>query len=466
VIRGALEHAWQGDAALRFTPPSSTSPRVAETLLDRYGDGDRPLKSPEELEALLARLRAVRFDWRQVSPVDRADVVWVLWRGEEPPAEHLAFLQDFLRWVETPWRRVQARRLASSWAAAFDTNCASTGTVGTWLGTQAPRLRDPWTALAEDHGFFSPQGPDALAQEFLRGEKSATIFWDRLRLPPRAASGGFVLAMMREAALSVEARLTAEPALAARLIDFVEDDGAFRADATVSNVSPNLVAATRARLAAALLLPWRHQAPPPAVKETIIGFLLRHHGDPRVKREGWDAVAPAVVKILRDWLNRDAISAFFRLAARTKDAQKLQWRARETFWLRALDHLDDAWLILGTQSSALLKDMDRGYGRLVGCGAEHCALLLKLRGVTIVESSHAEHERVWLAANEQAPPRYYGPMRSYSAAALSTGADFSSSYAVYDGGVWQRRLCDFLKRHTGVALEALPNERFRPAERS
>jgi hypothetical protein len=102
----------------------------------------------------------------------------------------------------------------------------------------------------------------------------------------------------------------------------------------------------------------------------------------------------------------------------------------------------------------LIKAVDGRFGRLVGCGAEHCALLLKLRGVTIVESSHAEHERIWLGGNEQAPPRYYGPTRSYSAAALTTGADFSSSYAASDGGVWQKRLSDFLARHTGIALDS------------
>jgi hypothetical protein len=448
--RGALAEALRSEEVLRFAPPSPASPQVAGLLLERYGDGDRPLKSPEELDALLQRLAAVGFAWDKVSAADRADIVWVLWRGDDPPAEHAAFLENFLRWVEAPWRRVQARRLASSWAAAFDDQRRSIGQVGSWLQARATRLGDPWSALAETFDVFAPdQGPANLARAFLLRDATAAAFWTRLRLPPRAASGGFALASLGALAAATRPRLMEEPALAVRLMDFALVVGAFRP----GTVSSDFAAAIRVLLAETLLLPWRCDPPPPMVKEKVVGFLLRHYEDPRVKREAWGGVAPAAVKILRDWLNREAITIFFRLAARAKEAQKIDWRRREKFWLAAIDRLDDAWLILGSQSEALIKSGEGRFGRLVGCGAEHCALMLKLRGVTIVESSHAENERIWLPGNEQAPPRYYGPTRSYSAAALTTGADFSSSYATHDGGGAQKHLCDFVARHTGVALD-------------
>ncbi len=80
---------------------------------------------------------------------------------------------------------------------------------------------------------------------------------------------------------------------------------------------------------------------------------------------------------------------------------------------------------------------------------------MKLRGLAIVVASNSEHERVWLAGNRQAPPRYHGPRRSYSAASLTTGADFSSIYAANDGEASPRRLCDFVARHTGVILDQI-----------
>jgi hypothetical protein len=293
-----------------------------------------------------------------------------------------------------------------------------------------------------------------LADAFLGSVETASGFWERLRLPPRAFSGGLVLAALGAAAVIARPRLAGDPGLAAHLIDFALEGGAFRANPAAGDVGARFAMAIRVRLAEALLSPWQGVVPPDSVKETIIDFLSRHYEDPRVKREAWQAVAPAAAKIWRDWLNREAIVAFFRLAAKTKEAQKHFWRAREKFWLAAADRLDDAWLVVGTQTSEPLKRGDRSVGRLAGCGPGHCALLLKLRGMTIVESSYAEHERVWLSGNERAPPRYSGSTHSYIPATLTNGADFSSSYAVKDGGRWQKSLCDFIARHSGIMLPA------------
>ncbi len=455
MIRSALDRALRSEEALRFTPPPAISSQVAELLLERYGDRDQPLKSPEELQALLQRLRAASFAWSEVRGRDRADVVWVLWQGDDPPAEHETFLESFLCWVERPWRSVQARRLASSWAAAVERGCASIRKVAAWLKAHELRLGDPWSSVAEELDIFSPdRGPANLARAFLDSVETASGFWERLRLPPRASSGGLVLAALGAAAAIARPRLAGDPGLVVHLIDFALEDGVFRANLAAGGVGARFAMAIRVQLAEALLSPWQDEAPPDTVKETIIDFLTRHYDDPRAKRETWQAVAPAAAKIWRDWLNREAIVTFFRLAAKTKDAKQHFWRAREKFWLAALDWLDDAWLIVGTQSGEFLRRGDRGVGRLGGCGPGHCALLLKLRGMTIVESSYAEHERVWLARNERAPPRYSGPTHSYTPAVLTNGADFSSSYAVSDGGRWQKSLCDFIARHSGIMLPA------------
>ena len=454
MISQVLVRALEDSHEARIALASPASARVAAELLERYGDSDHPLRSPEELEALLQRLRMVRFDWAAINPSDRTDIVWVLWQGDDPPAGHLAFLRSFLRWIETPWRRVQARRLASSWAAAFDRTGDSIAEVGAWLEARAHQLGDPWLRLADELAVFSPRGGAlALAQAFLARAETAKAFWHRLSLPPRASLGGLPLATIGSAAALVRPRLQGKPALAARLIDFALASPAFRASDDAKDVGPALVTATRAQLAEALLLPWRSAAPSEEVKEEIIRFLLGHYGDPRVERRKWEGVAPEAAKILRCWLNREAVDVFFRLAAKTKKEHKTAWPMRARFWRAAADQLDDAWLILGSQCDVTARRFNRNFGQLVGCGAEHCALLVKLRGLTIVIASNSEHERVWLPGNQQAPPRYHGPRRSYSAASLTTGADFSSIYAANDGDLSPRHLCDFVARHTGVALD-------------
>lgn len=454
MISSVLTRALEDGEEARIALASPASARVAAELLERYGDSDQPRRSPEELEALSQRLRLTRFDWAAVSPSDRTDIVWVLWQGADPPAEHLAFLRSFLRWIETPWRRVQARRLASSWAATFDRTCDSVAGVGAWLEARAHQLGDPWLRLGDELAVFSPRGGAlALARAFLAREETAEAFWRRLSLPPRASVGGLPLAAISSAAALVRPRLLGEPALAARLIDFASASPAFRASNAVANVGPAFVAAPRAQLAETLLLPWRSAAPPEEVKEEIVCFLLRHYGDPRGTGRNWEAIAPEAAKILRCWLNREAIDVFFKLTAKTKKERRAVSPLRARFWRAAADQLDDAWLILGSQGDAMVGRLDRNFGQLVGCGADHCALLVKLRGLIIVIASNSEHERIWLPGNQQAPPRYHGPRRSYSAASLTTGADFSSIYAANDGDLSPRHLCDFVARHTGVVLD-------------
>jgi hypothetical protein len=440
ILKEALDRSLRGNLPLRFVPPAPKLADIAKRLVDRHGAGERPRKSANELEALLRRLRLVRFDWQKVGAADRLDVAWVLWEGAAPPAEHEAFLIAFLAWLETPWRRLQARRVASSWAAAFDPNLKSIRLVGDWLAARASRLLDPWSGLAEKFDIFSAErGPKKLATAFLVADETEKIFLARHGILGRVAAGGLLLETLGAAAGLVEANLANRPGLAARLAELAVHDGVFRPGAPARRAK-----AIRQKLAEALLLPWQDETPPGSVKEKITDFLLRHYDDARVQPAVWRDLRAPAADIMRRWLKERTILSFFRLAAKTKgDA-----RSRQEFWLGRLADIDDAWLIAGTAT-----EPDRlRHGRLIGSRPSHAALLLNIGGITILESSHAEGEQVWLPGNELAPRLYRGVEEPYLAAALSTGADFSSAFGRHDGATWQERLQDFIERHRGRAV--------------
>ena len=131
MLRPSVQSFQRAPLPLHFAPPPTGELHaVVKRLIERYGSGDTPRKSDSELDALLRRLRKTHYQWESVSPSDRLDIAWVLWRGADPPAEQGCFLHAFLNWVETPWRRVQARRLASAWAVAFDPERSSIRLVG------------------------------------------------------------------------------------------------------------------------------------------------------------------------------------------------------------------------------------------------------------------------------------------------------------------------------------------------
>ncbi len=440
MLRAALAEA-RAAVFLRFAPPLPQAPDIADLLMGRYGDSAGPRQSANALQALLRRLRRAQYDWDKVAPADRLDVAWVLWEGLAPPAEHEAFLRGFLDWLETPRRRLQAARVAAAWAAAFDPALPSVRIAGDWLARHAAWLPEPWPRLAEEFEIFSVEkGPAALAEAFLSVEESAARFFERLRLPARAASGGLVLEMLAAAAVSVERRLAREPRLARRLCDLSLQGTVFRPDAAMGRV-PRRAGAIRLALAEALLLPWKRQAPPPEVKARLLAYLLRHYGDARVAREPWTSLPVPAAAIMRRWLTEQTVAAYFRLAGQAKSADRERLSARREFWMSRLGQIDDAWLVGGRQSIAALGPDQPAHGILTGYRPDQAALLLRISGMTVLELSHEASESIWLPGNKLAPPLYRGTDEPYWPAALVGGADFSSAYGK---GSWQERLARFI----------------------
>lgn len=439
MLRTALAASRETGVA-RHAPPPLVTPDIARRLVERYG-GTGPRKTANALEALLQRLRLVRFDWDEVAPADRLDVVWVLWTGAVPPAEHEAFLDRFLQWIETPFlRRLQATRLAAMWTAAFDPTLKSIGIVGVWLQRHAAALPDPWAKLAATYDIFSLEnGPVALADKFLGGTEKASRFFERLQLPAGAVAGGLGLEMLAAAAARVEQRLAETPRLAARLCDLSCRDGAFRPDAPFGRAPRR--AAIRRAIAEALLLPWRDETPPPSVKTSIRAFLLRHYDDARVRPEPWAKLRAPAATIMRAWLIEAAVAAYFQLADRARSADRLERGERKEFWTTHLDHIDDAWLLSG-RSDAAGADQP-AHGLLVGCRAGQAALLLRVGGAIILEATDAPSERVWYCSNPLAPMLYRGTAEPYWPAAFASGFDFCSAHGKGHES-WQKRLARFI----------------------
>jgi hypothetical protein len=448
IFRDTLEHSLHNRPALRFALPPSLLGGVAELLVERHGEGDGPRKSPAELAALLERLRLARFDWDNIRTADRFDIAWVLWDGPDPPAEHEAFLAAYLHWVETPWRRFQIRRIACAWVDGFDPRLTSIRSVGAWLAARAAQLLEPWPRLAEECDIFSVErAPTMLAEMFLAADESEQACFDNLGLGDTAASG-LRLETLGAAAALVRRRLAKRPGLAARLMELSLHQPAFRPGAEQRG---SRARAIRLQLAEALLLPWQQEYPAEDVIEQTLFYLLRECGDPWLPNAIWSDIRPLATGIMRDWCKRKAIASFFRLAGRRKGDNRVQTQLRQDFWTAYIDRIDEAWIVGGSQSFAALGIPEAGYGRLVGCRPEHCALLLKIGGMTVIETNHAHNERLWLADNDLAPPLYHEHRRSYCPSMLTAGADFSSGYSCNDGANWQERLHSFIERHTGTS---------------
>jgi len=444
-LQETLEHSLRSASLPRFERSPAMVPEVAHSLIARYGDGDVPRKTAEELAALLRRVERSGFDWAKVGPADRLDVAWILWDGAKPPAEKEAFLRAFLDWIDTPWRKVQATRLAAVWANRFDPRARSIHSVADWLKERAAQLIEPWPLLAAEFDIFScEEAPENLAAAFLAARERGKSSFRGLGLRGRAARGGLAWAALGATARRVEGRAADNPELALRLVDFATE--LQREDRVVGAAARREV---EIAVAEAVLLPWHDAAPIEAIKERIIVYLAEHHGDVRTNAGIWSRVRPPARAILHDWLKRRTVATFFSIAGQTK-AGAAQLRARKEFWMARLDRIDDAWFVGASQSLAAFGGERLGCGRLAGAKPEQCAMILKMKGMTIVETSYDEFESVWLAGNSLAPPPDHRPNHYYWPASFATGADFSSGYAKDGGEHWQERLTDFIEKHAGA----------------
>lgn len=441
MLRSALKADPSGFAP-SFVPPPAKSAEIAQRLVERYGEGRESRKSASALEALLDRLRRVRFDWEQVEPADRLEVVWVLWSGPQPPAEHSAFLRQFLDWLETPHHGYQMARLANAWAAAFDPRLPSIRIVGDWLAAHRMWLADPWRGLAERFQLFSiDRAPALLAESLLRGHTTAIQFFDAIHLLASAIRGGLGTEILAAAIVQIANQAAQSPGLALRLCDLAGVVGVFEPAAAL-----RLTARRRdlqKSLAEALLLPWQAEVPPTQVKASLLAFLLRHYGDMRIAPQRWRALHPSAIALMHRWLNEETVAAYFRLARRAKSAERARLAERQAFWMSRLATVDGAWLLTAAHDTASADQIARGR---LGGRPDQVALLLRVGNLTVLEIVHESSERIWRAGNPLAPQLYQGPDHIYWPAALAQGVDFSSAYGAESPLAWQVRLAGFLDR--------------------
>jgi hypothetical protein len=177
-----------------------------------------------------------------------------------------------------------------------------------------------------------------------------------------------------------------------RLIAFLAPEGKFRFSEPQS----------RGEIARAMLSPWLDGGAEPVglVRDQVESFLLRELLDPRLRPENWRAAGADATNLVRRWLARASLKAFFELIA--DHALDMHWKYRDAFWSALLrkDAIDDAWLALGSRvhaSARAIRELNGAYARLegAGVGSDQSILLLRVKNTIFCEWSHNGKLRAW-----------------------------------------------------------------------
>jgi hypothetical protein len=325
-----------------------------------------------------------------------------------------------------------------------------------------------WTSVQNEVGIFdATNGPRAIAKWLIQNKDPIEVLLKRSGFDdPLRAVSGYMRAVQVEV-LRLTPRLLASPnslANAERVFSFLAPSGSLRfPDAEAAGIA-----------ARGLLAPWLHgeETAGEEVRLAVQEFLLKHLGDPRLRPQLWQLAGDETVALMRRWLVKVSLKAFFRLIR--DHALDSHWTYREAFWDACfkkcfeLGTSADAWVILGSQvraSAQTVKELKGAYGKLSGGAANHSVLLMHIGDLVFCEWSHVGALRAWDASSGDTPK--LGSIGFYYRDELTKdGLSFpvnergkggnkmrnGLSHIGSDTGYWQGSVANLLATRTGATI--------------
>ncbi|WP_315734060.1 EH signature domain-containing protein [Bradyrhizobium sp. SZCCHNR1093] len=446
-------------------PVKSESAKAVEAL--RASDAAIALPVEAVLDAVRSRL--VKVSSAGTGQYLRSDLrasVWLLWTEKQPLADLPGLVEAV--WAQAYKSNATARALIEAWLRAFSLENPSVGPTGMAIRQLLvmrpnPRLESWRDADRRVELFDTKEGPRKLARRIMLGpealdaELSAVGFDDPLR-----AAGNYMRAVQKEIVAKASVSLTRSDAdrTLKRILAFLAPQGSLRFAEPKS----------RGEMARGLLRPWleAEDEPDESIRFQIQDFLLEHLDDPRLKPQRWQEAGVHATNLMRRWLTRASLKAFFGLIS--DHALDAHWRYREAFWSACLekDATIEAWLALGSRiyaSARAVEDLKRAFARLDGASGDQAVLLLRVKGLVFCEWSHNGKLRAWPADWSNAPQlgraRYtraeltgkglpFPPSARFGSNGSSDGMGLS--HIGSDRNQWQGSAAELLARRTQIVL--------------
>jgi len=305
---------------------------------------------------------------------------WLLWTG----ADGLADLPDIFDVLYREAERLGSlrRSLIESWIAKCDSNHPRVETCGSLiellLGSSVDARIEMWRRAQARFQYFQVKfGPARVASAVLNGiEPVAEIVKAAGLDEPLRAATGYARLVNFQLLKELPAPLASSrgETVFERAQAFLVVDRALRFEEPEA----------RGSLANSLLTPWtpgNRLSASEGVRSRVQGFLLLARlGDPRTKRANWRHVEENKISMMRRWLSRASLKAFFDVVANHADESFLYRRAFWNAYLEA-EAISDSWLALGANVHAEaqgIRELQGNFGRLRGASGNQSVLLIRI----------------------------------------------------------------------------------------
>ncbi len=460
----ALQDAIKGLPTRARLPTVPPSRKAVEALGAAEAAPAEP--GPAVLEAVRRRLAAAsRSGFAEVARRDLRDAPWVLWNGRDPGIGMSGLLDAICNLARSSSRTL--RNLIDAWLRDFAPDAPSISVaaerIRALLAASQDARFDQWKAADRSINLFdAKRGPKELASLLLKSGRPPSDLLAQLGFgdPFRAGSGYLKFVQNELLAMTVQSMRAGDTAALARVLAFLAPGGELR------------FKERKASIARGLLAPWLSpgRTPSDEIRDAVRDFLLHHVGDPRTRPGDWAGAGKEAELLMRQWLARVSLKAFFDLV--DEHARDDHWKYRRAFWTACLEAgaIADAWLALGSRvhaSARAIRDLNGAYGRMENA-SEQSVLLFRIGPLVCCEWSHDGKLRAWPVEWQNAPKlgRALYTRKQITTKGLpfppnpKTGKGGASdgmglSHIGSERGFWQSSAAELLARRANVHLRPI-----------
>lgn len=436
--------------------PPKLSPLLALANVNKEWDA-RPIREdrppPKDLvRSAIDALIAVEYRTHQLTTRHLKHLLHGLWwdlpdRGSRRLADDSRFVNVYLIDLFNRSKRACHRRHWRFIIEHYDPESQFCKQSLEWLRENRPHLRPRLAKLLEPMGLFSSAPEDRLAQELLLPPLTERKWWADVSQSEKKLLGisplfsaALTRALVLLQALSPPVRID----LPRELRQTLDAVGIESLTHRKHKADGPLVAAIVSALVA-----WGKRT---GQGRMATDTLLRYLGNPRRGEQAWQPpVAPEDLQQVHIWLNEGSFEAFFEIVDQIQTERPDMWAARKAFWRRYIERLRGAWLLVPPQQSHRAREIlgKDGYGRLDGATHTHCALMMEMDGIRMLEMNHNGALYIW-SSDDDGLPNLYGNIyrqdftRMKACRDKSRGRDWINHA---DG--WEYRLDQLLQERTG-----------------
>lgn len=440
-----------------FRPVLPAKPRIvrlAEESGRKWGEpGIVVLKDEDDniINTVRRRLTANRGAMASLDRRQRKAIIQILWTLDPQWGEPVAFISRWLAWVDAEWRPALAvKRIWRHHLLRFDAESVTTPVLADWLCRRSEHLPQPYKAFSDRWQLFDTATAALVIADSLMTTNDFAMDVEALAIGRGTVRQSALMASILEV---VGKRLLSgvNPPDPVRRVSVLIGD----ASGGLRQIEAPEPLRRRAcgRLADGLVF-WAIRRGDDLAEGRVLDLLLTLLGDPRLMPAAWDGVGEETVRQVEAWLSRKTLEVFFNIIDHLNTDAPHQWPHRKQFWERYLPYIKGAWLLCGPHAVPIADRMGVRYGRVTGPGVQgdHCALMLRIGGLTVVEMNKNAAAVFFDIGNVQAPI-FYITDTPYSRARFGSHCNDRLSHNRSENMHWQSKFRDHIHDRTGIWID-------------